>query len=70
MNHLRELRMKKGLTQLELSKVVKVSEKTVSAWELGKRNPKPRELQKLEDFFNIPKEEIFLTFLATKCSQI
>jgi len=66
LNHLRELRMKKGLTQLELSKVVKVSEKTVSAWELGKRNPKPRELQKLEDFFNIPKEEIFFDLFSYK----
>ncbi|MBS0950678.1 helix-turn-helix transcriptional regulator [Lactiplantibacillus plantarum] len=66
MNHLRELRVKKGLTQLELSKVVKVSEKTVSAWELGKRNPKPRELQKLEDFFNIPKEKIFFNLFSYK----
>ena len=66
MNKLRELRTKKGLTQLDLSKIIGVSEKTVSAWERGNRNPKPKELQKLEDYFKTPKEKIFFDLFSYK----
>ena len=64
-NELRYLRRIKNVRQQqladEISKAtgVHVNQRTISSWELGVTNPKPFQYQFLEDFFHVPKEEIF-----------
>ena len=64
-NKLRGLRRNKSIRQQklanEISKAtgVHVDQRTISSWELGFTNPKPFQYQFLEDFFHVPKEEIF-----------
>lgn len=59
MSELVLLRKHKNLTQAQLALEVGVSDKTVGSWERGTRTPRPKEMQKLEDFFGVPKEKIF-----------
>lgn len=66
LNKLKELREKRDISQLKLASIIGVSQKTVSAWETGRRNPKPRELQKIEDVFGVAKEDIFFNLFSYK----
>lgn len=59
------LRIRKGLTQVELAKEVGVTFPTVSAWETGKSIPSPRHLKKLATVLDCSVEQIFL-LLNTK----
>ncbi len=59
MNKLKMLRKQKGLTQDELGEKVGFTGKAVAAWESGRNTPKPATMQRIEDFFGVPKEEIF-----------
>lgn len=56
---LKELRLNKKLTQEQLADELKVSPKTYGSWERGFRNPKPSDMQRIEDYFKVPKEDIF-----------
>nr|DAU71605.1 MAG TPA: Repressor protein CI [Caudoviricetes sp.] len=47
------LRTENGLTQAELAKISGVTDKSVSAWENGTRDPKIGPMQKLCDYFGI-----------------
>lgn len=58
-NKLKELRTKKGISQAELSGLMKVDQRTISAWEVGRNLPKPYQMSAFEDFFEVPKEQIF-----------
>ncbi|GKT03424.1 helix-turn-helix transcriptional regulator [Furfurilactobacillus entadae] len=58
-NMLSKLRTDKGLTQMQLAFALGTNQKNVTAWESGKRTPRPRMMQKIEDYFDIPKEKIF-----------
>jgi len=58
-NKLRELRDSKKMTQKELGDLVKVNQRTVSKWERGSATPGPAQMQFLQDFFDVDKEEIF-----------
>lgn len=53
MLHIRELRIKRGLSQLELAKQLNVAQNTVSQWENGTREPDAEMLRKLSAFFNV-----------------
>lgn len=53
MNNLKLLRKKKGLTQQELAKKIKVSEKTISRWEKDKTLMKANEANKLAEYFGV-----------------
>lgn len=66
LNKLKKLRENREISQSQLAAIIGVSQKTVSAWEVGRRNPKPRELQKLEDVFGVAKEEIFFNLFSYK----
>lgn len=57
---LRVLRAERDLTQASLAQALGVTQKVISSWETGRSNPRPVMMQKVEDFFNVPKEEIFL----------
>jgi len=60
-NKLAEIRVNKSMSQDKLAEFLKVSQKTVSSWEIGRTSPKPSQMQHIEDIFNEPKEEIFFT---------
>lgn len=58
-NKLKELREEKGLTQTELAEILGTNQKTLSHWEVGRNNPRPHVMQRIENFFEVPKEVIF-----------
>ena len=58
---LKVLRAEHDLTQAELAEALGTTQKVISAWETGRANPRPAMMQKVEDFFQVPKEEIFFT---------
>ena len=64
-NALSYLRREKEISQKELAEEVseatgvKVDQRTISSWERGHSHPKPFQYQFLEDFFRMPKEDIF-----------
>ena len=56
---LREYREMCGLTQSELGKIIDVSSKTISAYEVGTRKPKMKKAVKIARFFNVNVDDIF-----------
>lgn len=60
-NHLREIRKKAGVTQLQLAEELGVSEKTVSNWESGKNEMTGYSLMMLCDYFMVSPDEIYGT---------
>ncbi len=52
-NRLRELRKEKGLTQIELAKILNVSDRSVGFYETGERDPDTETLKKLADYFDV-----------------
>lgn len=55
---IRILRKEKDLTQLELSKKLKVSNQSVSKWETGACLPDPSKLEKISKIFNVSITEL------------
>ena len=52
------LREKYGLSQKELGQIAGVSDKAVSTWEQGLKEPRMGAIQKLADYFSIRKSDI------------
>lgn len=52
-DRLRELRNQKGLSQLELSKYLKISKSSVNMYERGEREPGLEMFELIADFFNV-----------------
>jgi transcriptional regulator with XRE-family HTH domain len=50
---LKKLRLKKGLTQAELAKMLNIGESTISFYEAGKREPDYEMLNRFADLFNV-----------------
>lgn len=48
-----KLRTQRGMTQAELAKIAGVSDKAVSAWESGTRDPKLKAIQNICSYFNL-----------------
>lgn len=65
---LKVLRAEHDLTQAELASVLGTTQKVVSSWETGNATPRPAMMQRIEDYFNVPKEEIFLQPLTIQIS--
>lgn len=59
-NRIEELRQEKGLTQLDLANILKVSRQTVNSLEKGKYNPSITLAFKISKFFGMKIENIFL----------
>ena len=57
-DNIKNLRLKHGLSQLELADVVGVSDKEVSTWEQNKVVPRMGAIQKMADYFGIQKSDI------------
>ncbi len=55
---IKDLRKKKGLSQLELAEELVVSRQAVSGWESGTSRPSTENLQSLSRLFNIPLETL------------
>ena len=53
MLHLKELREKKGITQAELSKILKISPSSIGMYEQGRREPDSTTLKKIATFFDV-----------------
>lgn len=56
---LKELRLKKGLTQTELGEKVGVKQSTFTNWENGKREPSFENLIKLADLLEVSLDSLF-----------
>lgn len=55
------LRKERGMTQREVADKLGITQKAWQSYESGLRTPRPATMQKIEDFFGVPKEEIFFT---------
>lgn len=53
MNNLKKLRQKKGVTQIDVAKIIGVSKSTYSYWEMDKYQPDNESLFKLADYFGV-----------------
>ena len=58
MNRIRELRKRNSITQKELAKHMKISDSTLSYWEMGKYEPDNEALMKLSRYFKVPIDYI------------
>ena len=57
-DNIRRLRLKHGLTQKEFGAIAGVSDKAVSTWEKGIKDPRMGAVGKLAEYFGIPKSAI------------
>ncbi len=58
-NHIKELRAKHDLSQLELARLVGVRRETIVFLEKGKYNPSLRLAHDIAKHFGLPIEEVF-----------
>lgn len=56
---LKELRLKKGLTQQEIADLVHVNRVTYTNWEKGKREPSFENIVKLADLLDVSLDWLF-----------
>lgn len=56
--NIKRLRESRGLTQSELGKIAGVTDKAVSTWEADLKVPRMGAIQKMADYFQIPKSVI------------
>lgn len=57
-NRIKLARLKAGMTQAQLAKVLNVTQGTVGSWEVGIAFPRPRNLVKLSEVLKIPVSEL------------
>lgn len=58
---LRNLRLQRGLTQMELADYLNTSQSSITSWETGRREPDFATLKKIAAFFNVPLSAILPT---------
>ena len=56
---IKELRLEKGLSQMQLGKAVSASQKAIDYWERGVNEPKASYIIALVKFFEISYDEFF-----------
>lgn len=59
-NYIREIRQKKGITQVKMAEDLQVTRQTINAIEKNKYNPSLELALKLVAYFNMPINEIFI----------
>ena len=59
-NHIRDIRQKKGITQMKMAEDLQVTRQTINAIEKNKYNPSLELALKLIAYFDRPIEEIFI----------
>ncbi len=58
-NHLRESRIEKGLTQKEVADALSISKDTLSRYETGKQDPRLDVAIRLSRFLEVSMDELF-----------
>ncbi|RWR12598.1 helix-turn-helix transcriptional regulator [Siminovitchia fortis] len=58
-NHIREIRKKKGITQIKMAEDLQVTRQTINAIEKNKYNPSLELALKIVAYFDMPIDEIF-----------
>jgi putative transcriptional regulator len=58
-NHIREIRLKNGITQVKMAQDLKITRQTVNAIEKNKYNPSLELALKLIRYFNVTIDEMF-----------
>ena len=51
---LRNLRIQRGLTQMELAERIGTSQSSITSWEQARREPDFRTIAKIADYFGVP----------------
>jgi len=51
---LRNLRIQRGMTQMELAEALGTSQSSVASWEIGRREPDFKTIKRLSAFFDVP----------------
>ncbi len=59
-NNLQRLRHLKNISMTELAEAIGVSQSTISDWENGKKMPRSGSIQKIADYFGVPKTELLI----------
>ncbi|SHH00290.1 helix-turn-helix transcriptional regulator [Virgibacillus chiguensis] len=59
-NYIREIRQKKGITQIKMAEDLQVTRQTINAIEKNKYNPSLELALKLIAYFDMPINEIFI----------
>ena len=59
-NHIRKIRLKKGITQVKMAEDLQVTRQTINAIEKNKYNPSLELALKLIAYFDVPIDEIFI----------
>lgn len=62
--NLKYLRIKRGMTQLDLAKRLKKDYTTIGKWEKRERTPKLEEVIRIAEFFDIPLSDIIIEDLT------
>ncbi|MFQ7014379.1 MAG: helix-turn-helix transcriptional regulator [Faecalibacterium sp.] len=58
--NIKKIRLEHGLSQAELGKIAGVSDKAVSTWELGTKIPRMGAVEKMANYFGIPKVQLWM----------
>ena len=56
--NIKKMRLKKGLSQIELAKLLHVSQNTVSSWETGRTEPSIGTIEDLSRIFHCQKSDL------------
>ncbi|MGX4668386.1 helix-turn-helix transcriptional regulator [Cerasibacillus sp. JNUCC 74] len=59
-NYIRDVRLKKGITQVKMAEDLQVTRQTINAIEKNKYNPSLELALKIIAYFDMPIEEIFI----------
>lgn len=55
-------RVNAKMTQEEVAKAIKVSKNTIVNWENGRSEPKSSQIRELSELYNIPVDNIFISY--------
>ena len=64
--NIKKLRESHGLTQSQLGDIAGVSDKAVSTWESGSREPRMGAIEKIAQHFGLSKSEVLFGVVAEK----
>ena len=65
---LKQMRIHKKLTQIQVAREFGVSQVTISQWENGESYPHPSRIAKLANIYSVTEGEIIAAITATKSS--
>lgn len=58
-NHIKEIRLQRGITQVKMAEDLQITRQTINAIEKNKYNPSLELALKLIAYFDVPIEEVF-----------